>query len=105
MAHMKVIDIVDHVKATKVIGTGDTKKVVVVVNDSSVKSFRDAVIAASDIRRTKRWDAVRDIDNAVKNYVRTVAGFHGRRLAGIEVVAATKKDDLVRNSAGHFMKI
>lgn len=105
MAHMKVIDIVDHVKATKVIGMGEAKKVLVVVNDTSVKSFRAAVVAASDIRRTKRWDAERDIDNAVKNYVRTVAGFHGRRLGGIEVVAATAKADLVRTKSGHFMKI
>jgi hypothetical protein len=102
---MKAVDIASQVQSAKLIGDGNEKKALVIVNAKSVKEFRASVIANSDIRRTKRWDADRDFDNAVKNYVRWVANFHGKHIAGIEVVAATDKPDLVRTAAGRFMKI
>lgn len=102
---MKAINIASQVKNAMIVGDGNEKKALVVVNAKSVKEFRKDVIANSDIRRTKRWEADRDFDNAVKNYVRWVAGFHGKHLASIEIVAATDKPDLVRTATGRFMKI
>ena len=102
---MKTVDIASHVAATKMIGSGNQKQVLLIVNDKSVTSFKDSVVAASDIRRTRRWMPERDVDNAVREYVRTAAGFHGKRLTAIQVVAATNKPDLVRTAKGTFMKI
>ena len=104
-ANMKIVGIADLVKGTKMVGDGDNKKVLLIVNAPSVKAFRDMVINKSDVRHTKRWMPERDIDNAVKHYVRGVAGFAGRRLRGIEVVAATKNDNVVRTATGLFTKI
>jgi hypothetical protein len=102
---MKAVDITSHVKATKIIGTGNEKIAMLIVSDKSVKAFNEAVVAESDIRRTRRWSAERDLDNAIKNHVRWVADFHGKHLTNIVVVAATDKPDLVRTAAGRFMKI
>ena len=101
----KTTDITSLVSGVKVVGSGDQKKVMVVANTKSVKDFNASVVAASEVRHTKRWMEQRDIDNAVKNYVRFVADFHGKRLAGIEVIAATDKPDLFRTANGRFLKI
>lgn len=102
---MKTVNIASKVSNAMMVGKGKDKKVLVVVNTGSVKAFNQSVIADSDVRRTKRWSPERDIDNAVKNYVRWVAGFHGKHLANIEIVTGTNKPDLFRKANGQFLKI
>jgi hypothetical protein len=80
---MKAVDITSHVKTAMVVGSGNEKKALVVVSDKSVNAFKAAVVAESDIRKTRRWSAERDIDNALKNYVRWVANFSGKHLADL----------------------
>jgi hypothetical protein len=97
-------DTASFVKNILVEGSGKTKKIVIIGNAShSVKILKESLIGAADVRKTKRYNADRTLGVVMKYLVRELTDVKGPRK--IELVAATDRDGMYRNAAGHFVKL